>query len=100
MLYFVSNGYISLIILVIGGMLVHNILDFIKKSQRQLMYRRGTLPRKHAPHRLYVRMTFSERIQHATLLISFITLVLTGFALRYPDAWWVAPFRSISPVDV
>ena len=96
-LYFVSNGYVSLIILIIGGMLAHNILDFIKKSRRQLMYRRGDLPRKHAPHRLYVRMSFSERIQHASLLTSFITLVLTGFALRYPEAWWVAPFRSISP---
>jgi cytochrome b subunit of formate dehydrogenase len=96
-LYFVSNGYISLIILIIGGMLAHNILDFVKKSRRQLMYRRGDLPRKHAPHRLYVRMSFSERIQHASLLTSFITLVLTGFALRYPEAWWVAPFRSISP---
>jgi cytochrome b subunit of formate dehydrogenase len=96
-LYFVANGYVSLIILIIGGMLVHNILDFIKKSKRQLMYRRGDLPRKHAPHRLYVRMTFSERIQHASLVISFFTLVLTGFALRYPDAWWVEPLRSHIP---
>jgi cytochrome b subunit of formate dehydrogenase len=42
-------------------------------------------------------MTFGERIQHGVLLTSFITLVLTGFALRFPDAWWVAPFRQISP---
>jgi cytochrome b subunit of formate dehydrogenase len=96
-LYFVSNGYIVLIVVLIGGMFVHNLLDFVKKSRRQLQYRRGELPRKHTAHRLYLRMTLGERIQHGTLLVSFITLVLTGFALRYPDAWWVAPIRSVSP---
>ncbi|HSQ74606.1 MAG TPA: cytochrome b/b6 domain-containing protein, partial [Bacteroidota bacterium] len=96
-LYFISNGYISLIAVIIGGMFFHNLLDFIKKSRRHLQYRRGDLPRKHAAHRLYVRMTLAERIQHGTLLVSFITLVLTGFALRYPDAWWVAPIRNLSP---
>jgi cytochrome b subunit of formate dehydrogenase len=95
-LYFVANSYIVLIFVVIGGMVVHNLLDFLKKSRRQLAYRRGELQRSHVAHRLYVRMTFQERIQHGTLLVSFITLVLTGFALRYPDAWWVASIRSIS----
>jgi len=98
LLYFVTTTYIILIIVVIGGMIVHNILDFIRKSKRQLMYRRGIIERHHTGHRLYVRMTLEERIQHGTLLISFLTLVLTGFALRFPDAWWVARFRQISPV--
>ncbi|RPI06578.1 MAG: cytochrome B [Ignavibacteriae bacterium] len=98
LLYFVTTGYIVLIIVVIGGMIVHNLLDFVKKSKRQLMFRRGLIERVHPGHRLYVRMTLEERIQHGTLLISFLTLVLTGFALRFPDAWWVAGFRQISPV--
>lgn len=38
----------------------------------------------------YLRMTFNERIQHFLLLSSFIILVITGFALKYPEAWWVA----------
>jgi cytochrome b subunit of formate dehydrogenase len=97
-LYLVSTGYIILIVLTIGGMFFHNVLDFIKKSRRQLMYRRGLLPWPAVGHRLYLRMSLAERIQHATLLMSFITLVLTGFALKYPDAWWVAPLRDISPV--
>jgi formate dehydrogenase gamma subunit len=97
-LYFVSNGYIVLIIVLIGGMLVHNILDFIKKSRRQLAYRRGEIVRPHTPHRLHIRMTVSERIQHGTLLVSFFTLVFTGFALRYPDAWWVSPLLNASPL--
>ena len=37
----------------------------------------------------YLRMTKNERIQHFLLLSSFITLVITGFALKYPEAWWV-----------
>jgi len=37
----------------------------------------------------YLRMTKSERIQHFLLLSSFITLVITGFALKYPESFWV-----------
>ncbi len=96
-LYLVSSGYIILIVVVIGGMLVHNFLDFIKKSRKQLMYRRGLIQRPPIPHRLWLRMSLSERIQHGLLVVSFFTLVLTGFALRFPDAWWVAPMRSLSP---
>ncbi|MBI3578330.1 MAG: cytochrome b/b6 domain-containing protein, partial [Ignavibacteriales bacterium] len=97
-LYFVATAYIILIIVVVGGMFAHNLLDFIKKSKRQLLLRRGLLRREPVSHRLYVRMTLSERLQHGTLVISFILLVLTGFALKFPDAWWVAPLRDISPV--
>lgn len=96
-LYIVATIYIILIIGTIGGMLFHNILDFIKKSQIQLMYRRHLIERKHHGTRMYVRMTKNERIQHGTLAVSFIILVITGFALRFPDAWWVVPVRDISP---
>lgn len=37
----------------------------------------------------YLRMTFNERVQHFLLLSTFITLVITGFALKYPEAFWV-----------
>jgi formate dehydrogenase gamma subunit len=96
-LYLISTTYIILIITIVGGMTLHNILDFVKKSKRQLMYRRGLLPHPKVSHRLYLRMTLSERIQHGALLGSFFTLVLTGFALKFPDAWWVAPIRDVSP---
>jgi cytochrome b subunit of formate dehydrogenase len=97
-LYYIATGYIVLIVLTIGGMFVHNLLDFIKKAKKQLMYRRGLLERKQYPPRLYVRMSLNERIQHGILAISFMILVLTGFALRFPDAWWVVSLRSLSPV--
>lgn len=98
LLYVVSTGYILLIVVVIGGMFLHNLLDFVRKSKRQLMYRRGLLARTHVGHRLYLRMSLGERVQHGTLAISFITLVVTGFALKFPGAWWVAPIADISPL--
>jgi cytochrome b subunit of formate dehydrogenase len=40
-------------------------------------------------------MTVNERIQHATMAISFMILVVTGFMLRYPESWWVSHIRDI-----
>jgi formate dehydrogenase gamma subunit len=37
----------------------------------------------------YLRMSKSERIQHFLLLSSFITLILTGFGLKFPESFWV-----------
>jgi cytochrome b subunit of formate dehydrogenase len=97
-LYIVASVYVILIVVIVGGMFLHNLLDFIKKGRRQLQYRRGILARPQHAHRLHLRMTLSERIQHGTLVVSFTVLVLTGFALRFPDAWWVVPVRDLSPV--
>ncbi|HKP47798.1 MAG TPA: cytochrome b/b6 domain-containing protein [Pyrinomonadaceae bacterium] len=67
--------YLPLIILTIGGMLLHNLLVWRKK----LAARRRQL-------RSIVRLTFNQRVQHWFLLTSFIVLVLSGFALQYPDS--------------
>jgi len=40
-------------------------------------------------------MTVNERIQHLLLAISFLTLVFTGFMLKYPDSFWVVGFRKL-----
>jgi len=37
----------------------------------------------------YLRMSRNERIQHFFLLSSFIVLVIAGFWLKFPEAWWV-----------
>ncbi len=97
-LYYVATGYVILIIVTIGGMFIHNLLDFITRSKKHLMYRRGLLERKQHEPRLYLRMSLNERVQHGVLAISFMILVLTGFALRFPDAWWVASIRNLIPV--
>lgn len=95
-LYWIATAYIIIIVLTIGGMFIHNLLDFIKKSKRKLMIRQGFMVEEYLGHSLYLRMTVSERIQHGALLVSFVLLVITGFMLRYPDAWWAAGIRNIS----
>ncbi len=94
---FVSSVYIMLIVVTIGVMGLHNILDFFKKSTRKLRHRRHGNYEEEIGHGLYVRMTLSERFQHGSFALSFIILVITGFMLRYPDAWWVVSIRSITP---
>src|SRR3990172_7564311 len=95
LLYWIATMYILLIVVTIGGMLFHNVLDFAKKSRRRLMIRRGLIPHPHAGHELYIRMTRDERLQHAVLMVSFTTLVVTGFMLRFPEAWWVRWIRDL-----
>jgi cytochrome b subunit of formate dehydrogenase len=43
----------------------------------------------------YPRMTLNERVQHLNLFINFTVLVITGFALKYPQAFWVSPFTEV-----
>jgi formate dehydrogenase gamma subunit len=69
--------YIPLIFILIGGMVLHNALVWRKKvaaKKRQM--------------RSIVRLTVNQRVQHWLLLTSFIALVITGFALEYPDTWF------------
>lgn len=98
LLYWVSTIYLMLIIVTIGGMVIHNAADFIKKSKWKLRIRRGSIPHHHVDHGLYLRMTLNERLQHGTMALSFIILAITGFMLRYPDAWWVVSIRDLSPL--
>jgi cytochrome b subunit of formate dehydrogenase len=95
-LYWIATIYILMIISIIGGMFFHNIIDFYRKSKIKKMKQRGLI--KHEPHghSLYLRMTVNERIQHITLAVSFMLLVITGFMLRYPNSWWVTHIRELS----
>ena len=68
--------YLPLIILTIGGMAIHNALVWRKKVSAR---------RRQA--RSIVRLSINQRTQHWLLLTSFILLVLSGFALQYPDSW-------------
>ncbi len=97
LLYWIATLYLILIVAVVGGMLAHNLLDFLRKSRRHMQIRRGELVEPHAGRGLYLRMTIGERLQHGALMVSFILLVVTGFMLRYPDAWWVLALRRFSP---
>jgi len=43
----------------------------------------------------YLRMTLNERIQHLNLAVNFTLLVITGFALSFPKAFWVSPITDV-----
>ncbi|MDO8663115.1 MAG: cytochrome b/b6 domain-containing protein [Candidatus Omnitrophota bacterium] len=88
-IYYVTRFYIFLIIITIGGMLAHNLLYFIPVVRAYY--------RRHKEKAKYVRFSKIERLQHFALLSSFILLAYTGFALRYQEAWWTAPFRIWNP---
>jgi predicted CXXCH cytochrome family protein len=78
-------AYVFLIIPgTLGFMLLHNLLDFLAKLIR------GT--RHGASGRELPRMNLHFRLAHALVVLSFPTLVVTGFALKYPESWWAAPF--------
>jgi cytochrome b subunit of formate dehydrogenase len=95
-LYLVSSIYVGLIVITVGGMGVHNALDLFRKVRRKLAIQKGLIQEESVAHRLYLRMTAQERCQHAVLVLSFVLLVITGFMLRYPEAWWVSAIRNVS----
>jgi cytochrome b subunit of formate dehydrogenase len=68
--------YLVLIFAVIGGMFLHNAIIWRSKAIR----RRGM------QNPMMVRMTANQRWQHLILLTSFIVLVITGFALKFPNS--------------
>jgi formate dehydrogenase gamma subunit len=76
--------YLLLIPLTLGFMVFHNLLDLFAKAKR-----RAT---RADSGQQVVRMNLWFRIAHWSVMLSFPTLVFTGFALKYPDSWWSAPF--------
>lgn len=96
LLRWVANFYLLLIFSVVGAMLFHNLLDFVRKVRRKLAIQKGLIVEEKVAHRLYLRMSVNERLQHACLVLSFMLLVVTGFMLRYPESWWVQAIRGVS----
>ncbi len=77
--------YLVLIVFTIGGMFLHNLLDFLRKLGNHLREAKETA--------VATRLVLSERIQHFLLTITFIVLAYTGFAIKYPEALWAYPLR-------
>jgi cytochrome b subunit of formate dehydrogenase len=69
--------YVVLILLVIGAMFLHNFI----------IWRSKAVARRRMQNPMMVRMTTNQRWQHLILLSAFIILVITGFALKFPDSW-------------
>ena len=76
--------YIPLIWVTVIGMLLHNLLDLFKKTRTYSLWRR----RPPANCTIKERMSPAFRIAHGVAAASFIVLVFTGFALKYPESWW------------
>ena len=76
--------YLWLIPLTLGFMALHNGADFIAKIVR------GMPPRAHSGEQV-PRMALHFRIAHLLTVLSFPVLVVTGFALKFPEAWWAEP---------
>ncbi len=86
--YWVRFGYLWVIWLAVGGMVVHNALDLRRKALAPLA--RPVVPL--AARRK--RMSAGLRLAHALVVLSVSTLAWSGFALTYPDAWWAAPLLA------
>ena len=76
----IRRFYLSMIFAVIGGMLLHNFI----------IWRSKVIARRKLERHFVSRMPLRFRWQHAALLTSFILLVLTGFALKFPDSWFAS----------
>lgn len=76
----VSTVYLWIIIIVIGGMIGHNLLILFYELRKKY---------KLAENEIRIpRFTKNELIQHLILLTSFIILAISGFQLKFPDSWF------------
>lgn len=73
--------YLMMIPMVVGGMVVHDVLDF----RRRWRERRGraTPPDPPGARVEHLRFTSLERAQHWTVAVSFILLAASGFAMVF-----------------
>lgn len=86
--YWVRLVYLWIIWLTIGGMVLHNVLDMRRKVL-------SPLPRTIVPRaQRRPRMMLGFRIAHALTMVSFLVLVYTGFALKFPEGWWARPLLA------
>jgi len=83
----IRTAYLGMIALVIGGMIIHNlvIMNYFMLKRR----------REQAASKWLLRFDRSQVFQHMLLIFSFSLLVITGFALRFPEAWWVQQLTSL-----
>jgi hypothetical protein len=78
----IRRMYWILIPLTIAFMLFHHAADFLRKARSV----RGRDSRQEVE-----RMNLNFRIAHWLVVASFPVLVVTGFALKFPDEWWARP---------
>jgi cytochrome b subunit of formate dehydrogenase len=78
----IRRFYWVLIPLAVGFMFFHQLFDFLRKLRMNQLTRTGGE---------VARMNMKFRIAHWLVMASFVLLVVTGFALKFPEAWWARP---------
>ena len=88
----IRSIYLVIIAALIGGMVAHNvlILNFFMIQRRKEEEREGDW---------VLRFDRSQVFQHLLLTLAFVILVVTGFALRFPNAWWVRALQEIGMTE-
>jgi cytochrome b subunit of formate dehydrogenase len=89
--YIFKNIYLWMIVIVIGGMFLHNLVIlfyFIRKKRKE--EKQGRMVQRFRPWEVY---------QHVLMAGSFTILAITGFALKFPDAGWVQLLHSIGMTE-
>lgn len=89
LVYWIGLVYQWLIVVVIGGMLLHNLADILRKASRRETHHgaEGADAPERMPHEL--------RGQHILVMLSFPLLAWSGFALTRPESWWAAPLLHL-----
>jgi cytochrome b subunit of formate dehydrogenase len=96
----VRQFYLWIIPMTIGLMLLHNAGDWARKLYR-LRFSGAASANAGTTGEPQFRMFAFERVQHALLAGSFLILVWSGFALKFPGQWWARPmlfWEGSSPV--
>lgn len=77
----VERIYIVVIVVTIGLMIIHWLIDLSRHIR--LMMRKRPVVR---------RMSLNEVWQHAFLMVTFVVLVISGFSLRFSESWFARLF--------
>ena len=85
---FIALFFNVIIVLTIGGMLAFNALDYVAKTRAHLRKVRESADSE-------VLLSKWTRYQHLGVTILFIILAYTGFAHKYPDAFFSWPFKLL-----
>ncbi len=88
LVHFITLFFNVIIVLTIGGILAFNALDYVAKTRAHLRKVRESADSE-------VPLTKWVRYQHLSLTLLFIILAYTGFAHKYPDAFFSWPFNLL-----
>ena len=99
-LYLTKVFMIALLVGVFGFFWLHSMLwwrkVYAEKSclRRQGLQIKAELPEE-AGRQFVRRFGVKERIMHVLLILSFFGVIVSGFPLKYPEAWWSKVFITL-----